>query len=252
MLSIATHQKEKESSNITCTTTPKQQTYVGSFFLFILFLFYSGLGDLPYRYKKKAQMRNRKSVNVSVLSAKLRTVLNDATNKGGGVRWRTPNYLSNHFLTVTHRTSVIIFNIYTDVHKIHSKKENFFTSFLNADKSSCTFRAIRDKKGRYLYIHKKTTFSGSICVCSPVVSQRVANQVHPRTCNRQVVGGCGGAAGASFHFSSQTPIMTFWDPSKIKSKILFSFSVSNQRILLINRQTWDKKQKEGVTGGRAI
>lgn len=86
-------------------------------------------------------------------------------------------------LTITLITSLIIFNIYTDVHKIHSKRRFFFW-FLNAFKSSCTFRAIRKKE--YLYINKKRMFSWSICVCSPVVYELVANQVHPRTSNRRV------------------------------------------------------------------
>lgn len=30
--------------------------------------------------------------------------------------------------------------------------------------------------------------------------------------------------------------------------MLFFFSISNQLILLVNRQTWDKKRKKGVTG----
>lgn len=50
-----------------------------------------------------------------------------STNKGGKCKLQLSQQPS---LTITNITSLIIFNIYTDVHKIHSKRRFFFFFFL--------------------------------------------------------------------------------------------------------------------------
>lgn len=183
VLSIATHQKEKESSNVTCTTTPKQQTYVRSFFSFFFFL-NSVLGDLPYRYKK-AQMRNRKAVNVYVLSAG--SYLWKQCWMKYKQRWRSVN--SDYLATVPHHNPYNLFNYFQYLHWCTQntlKKEIFFLVSQCIFKSSGTFRAIRKKKKRNMCIlikkKGKKVHLEHLCLFSCSFYQLVANQVHPGTC----------------------------------------------------------------------
>ena len=139
VLSIATRQKEKESSNVTCTTTPKQQTYV-RFFFFTLSL------ETCHRDIKSPNEKQKgcECVRSSSQEVSLKTVSNEVQTKAE--KWKL-QLSQQPSLTLTHITSLIIFNIYTDVHKIHSKRRFFFfSSFSTHFKSSCTFRAIRRKR----------------------------------------------------------------------------------------------------------
>lgn len=144
------------------------------------------------------------------------------------------------FLTITHITSLIIFNIYTDVHKIHSKRRFFFSSF-SMQLNPLVHSEPSEKSNTCILIKKECSLGASAFV-PHIVYQLVANQVHPRTCNRRVWLTWWHSL-SQFHFSHfsqhQNDILTHQN----KIQMLFSFSVSNQLILLINRQTWDKKQK---------
>lgn len=128
---------EKKSSKVTCTTTPKTADICG-----IVFFFYSVRGDLSNSSKKPDEEQKGCSRDLSAQKD-----VEWSTNKGGKCKLQLSQ---QPFLTITNITSLIIFNIYTDVHKIHSKRRFFFLSgSLVAFKSSCTFRAIRIKE--YLY-----------------------------------------------------------------------------------------------------
>lgn len=77
--------------------------------------------------KKRGQMWNRKAARVCVcvrVTFQLRSLSENSvgwsTNKGGKCELQPAQQPS---LTITNITSLIIFNIYIDVHKIHSKNE---------------------------------------------------------------------------------------------------------------------------------
>lgn len=114
LMSTATHQKEKKkSSKVTCTTTPKTADICG-----IVFFFYSVRGDLSYSSKKPDEEQKGCSRDLSAQKD-----VEWSTNKGGKCKLQLSQ---QPFLTITNITSLIIFNIYTDVHKIHSKRRFYF------------------------------------------------------------------------------------------------------------------------------
>ena len=90
-------------------------------------------------------------------------------------------------------------------------------------------------------------FSWSICVCSPVVYQLVANQVHPRTCNRRVwLIRWHSLSQFHVHISVNTKWHFLTHQNKIQNA--FFFSVSNQLIFIDQQADVGQETKRGVTG----
>ena len=90
-------------------------------------------------------------------------------------------------------------------------------------------------------------FSWSICVCSPVVYQLVANQVHPRTCNRRVwLIRWHSLRQFHVHISVNTKWHFLTHQNKIQNALFFS--VSNQLIFIDQQADVGQETKRGVTG----
>lgn len=164
-----------------------------------------------------------------------------STNKGGEVK--TPAVSA----TIPHRNPYNLFNYFQYLHWCtqNTLKKEIFFFFLVSQRilNPLVHSEPSEEKGnRCILIKKECSLGASVSVPPWFISLLLI-----RCIPGHVTDGCGwhgGTAYASSTFTFQsTPNDTFW-LIKIKSKMLFSFPFQINWFLLINRQTWDKKQKE--------